>query len=248
MNFISLKEFLMARITGLSLLSGFFLALTCLQADDPSAGDDPKVALQSIQDYIGGWKGNGFSEKEKSSFWDETASWSWRFKGKDVWMSVDMDKSKLFKSGEMRWLKTKGQFQLTLIGKDDAKKVFVGEMKKGTLTLESKDKSGDVEQLKMALAAGNIRMISTFSTKPADRTLFSKTMTLSYTKEGEKLAGVSGGKKPECVVTGGLGTMAVSYQGMTYFVCCTGCRDAFNENPAKILLEYAARKKAEKGK
>ena len=57
--------------------------------------------------------------------------------------------------------------------------------------------------------------------------------------------GAAGGeKKPECVVTGGLGTMQVSYMGQTYYVCCTGCRDAFNENPAKIIAEYKKRKAA----
>jgi len=43
-----------------------------------------------------------------------------------------------------------------------------------------------------------------------------------------------------------LGTIAVSYAGTTYYVCCTGCRDAFNDNPAKILAEYKARKAAGK--
>jgi hypothetical protein len=26
--------------------------------------------------------------------------------------------------------------------------------------------------------------------------------------------------------------------GQTYYVCCTGCRDLFNEGPAKILAEF----------
>jgi YHS domain-containing protein len=38
--------------------------------------------------------------------------------------------------------------------------------------------------------------------------------------------------------------MPVSYMGVTYYVCCSGCRDAFNENPAQIIREYLAKKKA----
>jgi hypothetical protein len=34
-------------------------------------------------------------------------------------------------------------------------------------------------------------------------------------------------------MTGGAAGMTVSYQGKSYAVCCTGCRDEFNENPAK---------------
>ena len=45
------------------------------------------------------------------------------------------------------------------------------------------------------------------------------------TKEGVPFAGGDG--KPECVVSGGLGTMPVMYKGKTYYVCCSGCRDAF---------------------
>ncbi|MBV9126060.1 MAG: YHS domain-containing protein [Planctomycetes bacterium] len=49
-------------------------------------------------------------------------------------------------------------------------------------------------------------------------------------------------KKIECIVTGGLGTIPVSYKGITYYVCCTGCKQAFEDNPEKILKEAAKRK------
>ena len=52
----------------------------------------------------------------------------------------------------------------------------------------------------------------------------------------------------ECVVTGGLGTIEVSFEGKTYYVCCTGCRDYFNDNPKEVLAEYFARKEEEKQK
>src|SRR3954464_12967250 len=57
-------------------------------------GDDPKEALQELQDLIGTWKG---SADKKGQFWKETSNWSWRFKGKDVWMTVETPDSKAFK-------------------------------------------------------------------------------------------------------------------------------------------------------
>ena len=45
------------------------------------------------------------------------------------------------------------------------------------------------------------------------------------------------------LVTVGLGTIEVTHNGQTYHVCCTGCRDYFNENPEKVLAEYKAKKK-----
>ena len=40
-------------------------------------------------------------------------------------------------------------------------------------------------------------------------------------------------RKPECIVSGGEASMTVSYNGKTYYVCCSGCRDEFNANPKK---------------
>ena len=74
-------------------------------AEAGKKGDDVKEALQALQDYIGGWKGSGTSEKNKGDIWKENATWSWRFKGNDVYLSVETDKSKIFyKKGEMRFL------------------------------------------------------------------------------------------------------------------------------------------------
>ena len=83
------------------------------------------------------------------------------------------------------------------------------------------------------------------SKKAKGSTVYFKQFEVACNKEGESLAGNSG-KQPECVVTGGLGTMTVSYMGKTYYVCCSGCRDAFMENPAKVIKEFEERKK--KGK
>ena len=57
--------------------------------------------------------------------------------------------------------------------------------------------------------------------------------------EGEEFA--SGDGRPECIVSGGLGTIKVSYQGQTYYVCCGGCRDEFYASPQKYI--DAAKKK-----
>ena len=37
--------------------------------------------------------------------------------------------------------------------------------------------------------------------------------------------------------------MAVSFEGKTYYVCCTGCRDEFKENAAKYVKEWEAKRK-----
>ncbi|MCH7989770.1 MAG: YHS domain-containing protein [Planctomycetes bacterium] len=50
-------------------------------------------------------------------------------------------------------------------------------------------------------------------------------------------------RERECVISGGLGTSTVSYHGKTYYVCCSGCRDAFNDDPQTWIARFIERKK-----
>lgn len=227
----------------IATLAIFTLTLPAAPARAQST-DETKEALQGLQELIGGWKGNGTSEKNRSDIWKESANWNWRFKGKDVFFAADMPESKMFKSGEIRYLPAKEAFQVTFLDKADKKQVYDGKLKKNKLIVERVDaNTNETHQIQINTAGGGDRLIMTFSVKPPNRTLYNKVTQVAYTREGITFA-AAGSKKAECVVTGGLGTMAVTYKGATYYVCCTGCRDAFNDNPDKIMKEYFARKKA----
>lgn len=73
---------------------------------------------------------------------------------------------------------------------------------------------------------------------------FLRMAEVGYTREGSNFG--KGTNYIECIVTGGVGTMPVTFEGKTYYVCCTGCRDLFNDDPAAVLAEYRERKEAEK--
>ena len=89
------------------------------------------------------------------------------------------------------------------------------------------------------------RHLYRFETRPAGTTVaYGKKYQVGATKEGEAFANVP--KGPECIVSGGLGTMKVSYKGKDYFVCCSGCRDEFKENPEKYIKEAEAKAKEKK--
>ena len=47
-----------------------------------------------------------------------------------------------------------------------------------------------------------------------------------------------------CVISGGLGTISVSYNGKSYWVCCTGCKAAFDDEPARWIAEFEAKQAA----
>jgi hypothetical protein len=86
------------------------------------------------------------------------------------------------------------------------------------------------------------RHLYRFETRPAGTTVaFTKKYQVGATKEGVAFADVP--KGPECIVSGGLGTMKVLYKGKEYYVCCSGCRDEFRENPEKYIKEAEAKAK-----
>lgn len=68
---------------------------------------------------------------------------------------------------------------------------------------------------------------------------------VGMTRDGERLAADGVGEKV-CVVTGGRGTIAVQHEGKTWYVCCEGCRQVFEEDAAGILNSYQSRVAEEK--
>ena len=151
-------------------LSGLLLTVACYVAG-ASQGGPSKEALQELQEYIGDWKGNGTSERDKTAIWKELAGWSWKFKGDDSWMTVEFKDSKWYKSGELRYLADKKVYELTLTDKTDKAQVFQGTLKKGYLTLERVDPASKAtQQLKINTASGGDRLVITYAVKPENRT------------------------------------------------------------------------------
>ena len=85
----------------------------------------------------------------------------------------------------------------------------------------------------MQTLAEGVRFQLKYEKQDGGRGLFASVYQSVGNKDGESLAKAT--KKPECIVTGGSATIAVSYMGQTYHVCCTGCRDEFNANPEKFV-------------
>jgi hypothetical protein len=232
------------RVVGLVCLV-LVLGIPLIAADAP-AKRTPKKALQAFNDLIGSWRGTGEpsgtrTEKQRN-FWQETIAWEWQFKGDDVYLRAAIDKGKYFTAAELRYLPDKDRYQLT--AKTTAKEtlVFEGTRDKKRLTLERKDdKKHETQRLVMTVLHFN-RYLYRYEVKSAERTAFTPVYQVGATKEGVDFAGGDDG--PECVVSGGLGTIAVSYKGKTYYVCCSGCRDAFKDEPEKYIKEFEARKKA----
>jgi hypothetical protein len=234
----------------LAFAAPLLLAVLATGAVAPAADDppkrSPKEALQAFNALIGSWRctgePNGTREEKQKGFWQEGVAWQWQFKGDDCWLAATFDKGKYFTAAELHYLPEADRYRLTLhtAAKDDL--VFEGELKDKRLTAErTDDQTKETQRLVISLLHSN-RYLYRYEVKPADHSSFTQVYQVGATKEGVAFASADDG--PECVVSGGLGTLTTVYKGKTYYFCCTGCRDAFKDNPEKYIKEFDARQAA----
>ena len=229
---------MMPRILALIALFGL---ISAVPADQPAA-KSPREALQAFSDLIGDWKctgtPNGTREEIQKGFWTEKMSWEWQFKNKDAWLKVGFEKGKYFTGGELRYVPDKDHYTLTLTTLNKEKITYIGavEMRDKTkLVTFEREANKESYRLVFTLLHSNVYNYR-YEEKLEGRPLYRLKWKVLATKEGESFAAGSG--KPECVVSGGVGTSAVTFLGKTYYVCCSGCRDEFNTNAAKYVKEY----------
>lgn len=220
------------------------LAVTAADPPAPTAQEAAanKQALQKLSDFVGGWKGNGKAkEGGKETLWKETLTVGWKFKGADAWLVLDATGGKFLQAGELRYDPASKGYTLTLTDKVKSETKYDGKLVKGNLVMTSKDAAtGDVKRLTLYTLADGARLMVKAETQSKGKGLFGDQFQVAATKDGESFAG--GAKKPECVVTGGLGTMAVSYMGKAYYVCCSGCKDEFESDPKKYAEAFDKKK------
>ena len=230
-----------------SLHVGAVLLLLGLVGDslaDPQAGpSDPAVreALQSLNTVVGGWRGVGQPRRgSNAGAWSEKAEFSWDFSGKQAAIKYVVDKGKLATEGAVTYDPAHKQYQMTLKAPDGSTETLTGSWDKNQLVLTS---GGPAAQQRVTVTLLNEkRTLVLFEERGSAEGNFNRVAEVGYTRAGTRLA-LPGGGQPECVVTGGAASIPVSYKGKTYYVCCTGCKQAFDDDPEGILAEYAARVK-----
>ncbi|MGH7199904.1 MAG: hypothetical protein ACREJB_04825 [Planctomycetaceae bacterium] len=237
-------------IRSLFLGSCLVLLIVAMLAAEQNGGGQPartpKEALAEFNDLIGPWRGVGQPKRgSNQGAWAETAEWIWDFSGDEAAIHYDVADGKLLQSARLTWDPKSRNFQLTATLPDDATRTYTGRLdEKRNLVLESPvDDEGQVHRVTIT-RLNEKRSLVLFETRGERQSFYRRVAQVGYTREGQSLA-IEGANGPECVVTGGLGTIPVSYKGQTYYVCCTGCQQAFEDDPEGILAEYRA-KQAEK--
>ena len=214
---------------------------------DPEPKTPAKSALiEALRDFnglIGSWRGVGQVKRGSPvGAWQEKAELVWELKAKSTGIRFNIDDGKEWKTAILTYDEANKLFLLSASLPDDTNRKYQGKFEDKRLVLEGADDKKEVHRLTLTVLNEN-RMLVLFEKRPEQQSFFTRVGEVGYQRQGTRIA-AAGGSGPICVVTGGAGTIPVMHKGKTYYVCCTGCRDAFNDDPEGTLADYE-KKKAE---
>ncbi len=214
----------------LSAISIFFLLWPSASADEPSA---QREALSRFQFLVGPWRATGRSYGDKEEAWQESVAWEWDV-GTGFALVAMFEGGRVFRSGRLEAGTEADAFVFLGVRADGRETRYAGAMKGARLILEEVVAEGAAASERIVLhPLHDNRYLLLLEARPGGRGSFKKAVELGCTREGEPFVKVDPAKM--CPVTGGLGTIGVTYEGKTYWVCCTGCKIAFDKDPARFL-------------
>ncbi|MFO0977581.1 MAG: hypothetical protein U0996_14365 [Planctomycetaceae bacterium] len=217
--------------------------------------------LQPLQILLGQWRGTTRREYENFKAVDQH-EWVWdlRTKPDQPALVIQSDKSPYVKSGRLTWDTTAQKFQLTTTDANGVARSFTGDYsepvhevvgsddklhKVFTILFDQEKAGSDGEQWQLAIAQQeNNRYLLEVGKRRGQAAAFNRFDTVSTQREGTSLAASDTDyAEKTCIISEGLGTTEVTYKGRSYWVCCSGCRAAFDEDPEKWIALAAQRDK-----
>lgn len=228
--------------SGLGLL--FVVLLASGDAPSPNVAAQ-KAGLSEFNGLVGGWRGVGQPRRgSNAGAWTETSEWVWHFHESDVALDYIVKDGKILTNARLSYSPVDKRYTLVANLPDKSQRTYTGKLDGKRLVLESDPQGEEIHRITVN-SLSDIRTLVLFEKRTAKQEQFSRVAEVGYTREGTRLAR-EGGNGPECVVTGGVGTITVMHKGKTYYVCCTGCKQAFEDDPEGVLAEYAERRAKEK--
>lgn len=211
-------------------------------------------ALSGFSSFVGEWRGVAQPKRGSSAgAWSEKCKVAWQFAEGGSGLVFRLDPGQQFRTLTLM-VRDSGDTsakQQILIAEDSAGQKFELSPEESTNDqTKSDDVSGvwsfatnssqDAQRRCTIRAISEIRMTLLFEERASSTASWKRLSEIGLTRAGEKLAkGNTGG--PQCIVTGGLGTIRVEHDGKAYYVCCEGCKQAFDADPAGTIQDYRDR-------
>jgi hypothetical protein len=217
-------------------------------------------AMQPLQVMLGQWRGT--TQRAVGDFNAVDApEWIWDFQTDrdQPAMVMTSEASPYIRQARLTYLTDRELFQLTVTDPEGETRTYEGDFSepaedfqgddekmhvKYKLELTQVDADSPRDQWQIVFnQQENNRYLVELSQRRGSR--FTRFDTIATQREGTSFArsDIDFGEK-ECIISGGLGTIQVSHEGKTYWVCCTGCKAAFEEDPATWIAEYQKKQAA----
>lgn len=196
--------------------------------------------LQEVQELVGQWHGIGTIGRSKS--WKESVHCQWDLADEQPMLELAIegeDENALFEQASLTYDSQKGDYVLTAkLAGGDSEVEFRGQAKTPQNLILDRVAKGrakdDLDRIDLKVLNEGDRLVYSLHRRIGMSRSYRQVAQIGLNRQGTSLASTSAGG-PKCIVTGGAGTMAVTYQGMTYYVCCTGCKAAFDDDPEKYI-------------
>lgn len=227
-------------------LATLMLVSLALVGDAPPKRAADQAALKPYAGLVGEWRGTGQPQRGSArGAWTETAGWSWKLSTDSAALAFSSEKGKYLRSALLHPGKSAGEFRLDAVLPDGVKRSFTGKLGSRNILTLTPEMPVDEGLAKITITPlHDTRFLMLLEGKEASGGL-TRLGEVGFTRQGVAFA--AGDSSPVCIVTEGRGTIPVTHKGKTYYVCCSGCKDLFNDDPEGVLAE-AERRKKEKAK
>lgn len=238
---------------------------------DTGVGDEERSqsvvsALQPFQILLGQW--NWVTKKKFGDFpkTGKNLEWIWDFQTdrRLPALVAHSDEHPYFHQVSLTYLPAEDQFQLTAEEPKGNRHVLRGTWMEGAEPREESDgkklqrtyklqltqvEPADGEQWQVTInQLDNNQYLVDLKKRAAAGSQFGPLDTIRQQREGTSFAVAdSDNPGPKCIISGGLGSMTVTYKGKSYPVCCSGCAAAFNDDPERWLAKLAKSEAEKKG-
>ena len=217
-----------------------------------------RAALKPLQILIGSWNGTSRNAALDQPGW----AWDLKTDRKQPALKIKSEKGKYIRDGRLTFLPASQEFEFTATDGDSKQHVFRGTFSEPVQDVPGDDKKmqrtyklqltesaadADGEQWRLVInQQENNRYILEVDRKRGTG-MFNRVDTINIQREGTSfaLSDTDYGDKT-CIISQGLGTISVSHKGQTYWVCCTGCKAAFEEEPDRWIAKFVELQKMKK--
>ncbi len=228
------------------------------KSDAPPKREDVVKGLQPIQKVlVGNWKG-----LVKNAAAQEDHQWLWDFKTDKVFPALVLKtpNGQFFTEARLTFDPRSSKYLMQTRDKEHIAHKFEGEFTAEPQDIPSEDGKSTERTYKLQLTEvdaddASTRWQFTLNQQNNNRYLvevgrargkgtFAKVDVIGTQREGTSFARADDdyGDKT-CVISEGLGTSTVSYKGRTFWVCCSGCKAAFEDDPEGWIAKFEAKKK-----